>query len=49
VKSLFSSIILGASVASILASLTKDVTITEQPDWKRFVQTLSLSDYPHSS
>ena len=26
----FSSIILGASVASILASLTNDVTITEQ-------------------
>jgi len=24
---------LGACVASILASLTNDVTITEQPDW----------------
>ena len=30
-------------------SLTNDATITEQPDWERFVQTLNLSDYPHSS
>ncbi len=30
---------LGACVASILASQTNDVTITERPEWERFVQT----------